>query len=267
MSENGSSKSSLFERFVPILLLISVGLAFGLGYLFKEVSDLKKGSASNTGTAATTTTTGAQPAPELSQDQIKETFDKAVVKFGKSNAKTLFIEVADPSCPFCHIAGGKNPELAKEVGDRFKYVSDGGTYIPPVPEMKKLVDEGKAAYAFIYKNGHGNGEMGTKALYCANDIGKFWEVHDKLYTNAGYKLLNEVVINDKTKSSELTDFLKDVADTGKLKECIESDKYDKRLAEDEVIAGEIGISGTPGFYVNTKSFAGAYSWKDIEPSI
>lgn len=267
MPDEPASKSRLFERFVPILLLISVGLAFGLGYLFKEVSNLKNGVAPSTGATTTTTATGAQPVAQLSQDQVKSAFERAAVKFGKSDAKTLFIEVADPSCPFCHVASGKNPELAKQMGDRFTYASDGGTYIPPTPEMKKLVDDGLASYAFIYRNGHGNGEMGTRALYCANDQSKFWEVHDKLYTNEGYKLLNEVVLNDKAKSKELTDFLSGSADTDKLKACLDSDKYDKKLAEDEVIAGEIGVSGTPGFYINTKNFAGAYSWKDMEPSI
>ncbi len=261
MSE--SSKSSVFERLVPILLLASIGFAFGIGYLFKEVSDLKKGGANVPAAAAP----AAQPATQLSQDQVKSAFDKALVKFGKSDAKTVFIEAADPSCPFCHIAGGKNPELAKEVGTRFQYQSDGGEYIPPVPEMKKLMEAGKASYAFVYRNGHGNGEMGTKALYCAFDQGKFWEVHDKLYTNAGYKLLNETVLNDKSKSKELADFLKGAADMAKLKECVDSGKYDARLTEDEGIAGDIGITGTPGFYINTANFAGAYSWKDMESSI
>lgn len=76
----------------------------------------------------------------------------------------------------------------------------GGTYVAPVPEMKRLVDEGKAAFVFIYTNGHGNGEMGTKAMYCAHEKGNFWPVHDKLMSSEGYGLLNDVVKNDKTKS-------------------------------------------------------------------
>lgn len=266
MSEKGESsqKGGILERLVPALLVISVLLAFGLGYLFKEVSDLKKGG----GAAVDTTAAGAPVQPvQLSQDQVKDAFNKSAVKFGKDSAKTLFIEVADPSCPFCHIATGKNPELAVQVGPNFKYVSDGGTYVPPVPEMKKLLDKGEASYAFIYRNGHGNGEMGTKALYCANDQGKFWEVHDKLYTNAGYELLNNVVLNDKAKSNELVDFIGSAADAGKLKECLNSGKYDKRLAEDEALAGDLGVSGTPGFYINTTNFAGAYNWEEMKSSI
>lgn len=264
MSENGSSKVSLLERFVPILLVLSVALAFVVGVLWQKVNSSEKTG----GTTLTEKTDGnQQPKVQVSLDQIKSAFDKAVVKFGKSDAKIVFIEAADPSCPFCHIAAGKNSELAKQVGDRFTYISDGGTYIPPVPEMKKLVDQGKASYAFIYRNGHGNGEMGTKALYCAQDQGKFWQVHDKIYSNAGYDLLNKTVLNDKTKSKELTDFLKEVVDATKLRECIDSGKYDSKLAEDEKVAGDLGITGTPGYYINTKNFEGAYSWNDMKSSL
>jgi hypothetical protein len=77
--------------------------------------------------------------------------------------------------------------------------SKGGTYKAPVLEMKKLVDEGKASFVYIYYPGHGAGEMGTKSMYCAQEKGLFWQVHDLLMTDAGYKLMNETVKNDKTK--------------------------------------------------------------------
>jgi protein-disulfide isomerase len=266
MSESEPFKRNLFDRFVPVLLVATIALAFVVGVLWQRVNSIEKGG---TATTATTTTQaqGAEPIAELTDDQLKDAFDKAIIKFGKNDAKNVFIEVADPSCPFCHIAGGNNPELAGEVGDRFKYKSAGGSYIPPVPEMKKLLDSGKASYAFFYKNGHGNGEMGTKALYCAFEQGKYWEAHDKLYSNAGYKLLNETVRNDKAKSQDLSDFLKGAVDAEILKICLDSGKFDQRLSEDESLSGSIGITGTPGFYINTKNFAGAYGWEDMKASL
>lgn len=206
-------------------------------------------------------------ASAVSLDLIKGLFKEGNIVFGDKNSKNLLVEVADPSCPYCHVAAGHNSELNNQVGDRFKLVADGGTYVAPVPEMKKLVDAGKAAFVWIYSPGHGNGEMGTKAMYCAYEKGKFWEVHDKLMTSAGYEILNNVVKNDKSKTAELITFLGSAVDSSFLKQCLDSGKYDSKLQADIAVATSLGVSGTPGFYINTTNFAGAYSWKDMVSAV
>ncbi|MBI4039024.1 DsbA family protein [Candidatus Daviesbacteria bacterium] len=213
----------------------------------------------------------AQPqpqAPAVTLDTIKDLFsnNKNLI-LGDKNAKNLLVEVADPSCPFCHIAAGLNPALNKQSGPRFTLVADGGTYVAPVPEMKKLVDAGRAALVYIYTPGHGNGEMGTKAMYCSNEKGKFWPVHDKLMTSEGYDLLNNTVKNDKSKSQELANFLSEVFNAADMKACLDSGKYDAKLPEDTQTAQKLGVNGTPGFFINTTNFAGAYSWKDMESAV
>lgn len=242
-----------------ILLVIS---SFVIGSLYTKVTYLEKSGAPTTTTQQPTTQ--QPPQPTVTLDQVKEVFNKSLVKFGDDKKKLLLIEVADPSCPYCHVAAGLNPELNKQVGDRFTLVSDGGTYVAPVPEMKKLIDSGNASFAWLYTPGHGNGEMGTKALYCAFEKEKFWEVHDKIMTAEGYDFLNNSVKNDKAKSGELSQFLASVFDPTAMKTCLDSGKYDNRLTEDVALASGIGISGTPGFYINAINFAGAYSWKDME---
>ena len=52
-----------------------------------------------------------------------------------------------------------------------------------------------------------------------------------------------------------------------IKNCIDSGKYDSKLIEDTKLASSIGINGTPGFFVNTTAFAGAYSYKDMESAV
>ncbi len=209
----------------------------------------------------------APQTPKVTQDTIKALFNDKNITFGDKNSKNLMVEVADPSCPFCHVAAGHNPSLNKQMGTQFTVVADGGTYIPPVPEMKKLVDSGKAALVYIYTPGHGNGEMGTKALYCANEKGKFWPAHDKLMSPEGYDLLNTQVKNDKSKSQEVASFLSDVVNSTDLKTCLDSGKYDAKLTEDVATARSLGVSGTPGFFINTTNFSGAYSWKDMQSSV
>ena len=252
-----------------ILVILLAAASFLIGRLSAQVEYLKGGA----GTAAAPTAAPQQPAQQpqaaaVTLDQVKALVDsKNNIAFGDKNKKLIFVEFSDPSCPYCHIAGGKNPELNKQVGSQFTLVADGGTYVAPVPEMKKLVDSGKAAFVWLYANGHGNGEMATKALYCAYEKGKFWPVHDTLMSNKGYDFINNTVKNDKTKSAELAEFLKQVISSNDMKSCLDSGKYDSRTAEDQALATSMGFSGTPHFFVNTQPFVGAYSFKDMESAV
>lgn len=249
-----------------ILVVLLVVAAFALGSLYTRVKYLEKGTASNA-TANETANAKAPAIPTIGINQVKDAFNKSLIKFGDSNKKVIFLEVADPSCPYCQVAGGHNKEINNQAGDRFKMVADGGTYVAPVPEMEKLVDSGKASFAYIYMPGHGNGEMGTKAMYCAFAAGKYWEVHDKLMINDGYALMNNTVKNDKAKAAEVADFLKSVFDPAEMKKCLDSGKYDAQLQTDIGLASTLNVSGTPGFFINANSFAGAYSYKDMEAAV
>lgn len=254
----------------PLLMPIAVVLAaliLGISMVIAAGRIGTIGTTTTTGTTTTSTGTTTPATGSASLDTIRGLFAGDYVKFGNADSKVLFVEVADPSCPYCHIAGGKNPELNKEAGAQFTLVADGGSYIAPVEEMRKLIDEGKAGYMYIYSPGHGAGEMAMKALYCAYEKGKFWEAHDILMTDAGYSFINDTVANDKAKSQQMADFIKAAVDPSFTKSCLDSGKYDARLTADTTTAASIGISGTPGFYVNDKTFAGAYSWTEMKPTV
>jgi len=265
-----SSKKGLIEKIVPVLLVLSIGLAFIVGILWEKVSNLEKGGVTTPATTTTTANAGAAQPTTVTLDTIKGLFSKDLIKFGDAKRKVLFVEISDPSCPYCQAATGLNPKLNQQMdttSNRFKLVSDGGTYLAPVPEMKKLVDAGKASLVYIYYPGHGNGEMGMKALYCAQEKGKFWEVNDLLMTDAGYTLMNTTVQNDKTKSGTVADFLKSAVDATFMKSCLDSGKYDARLASDQDIVKSLPFQGTPDFFVNTTNFAGAYNWTDMKSAV
>ncbi len=264
------TKSGLAEKLLPAILVVLVALSIGVGALWQKVENIGKGSQA---LGAATTQPQATTQPKIDIAQIKDLFSKDLIKLGGDDKKVTFVEVGDPSCPYCHIAGGRNGELNKSAG--FALTADGGTYIAPVPEMEKLVKDGKASFIYIYYPGHGNGEMAMKALYCANEKGKFWETNDILMSQKGYEIQNGVdvknqpitgiiVKNDKTKSKELANFLKEAVDPTFMKECLDSGKYDGRLAADMTIASSLNISGTPGFFVNDNTFPGAYSWNDMK---
>lgn len=256
------------QKSTPVLIVLLVVAAFLIGKFYTENQFLKGGPIpATTGTTATPQAAQPQQPPAIKIEQVKDAFSKSLVKFGDVNSKLVMLEISDPSCPYCHVAAGLNGALNKQMGSQFTLIADGGTYIAPVVEMKKLVDEKKASFAWIYSPGHGNGEMGTKAMYCAYEKGKFWEVHDKIMTNESYNLLNNTIKNDKAKSGDLAEFLKDVFDPVAMKTCLDSGKYDAVLQTDQGLARGLGVSGTPGFYINATNFAGAYSYTDMKSAV
>lgn len=244
-----------------VVLLLVVAAFFG-GYYFSK----SNGASTNTPTAAPTVAQQAA-AESVTIDQVKALFNDKNMVFGDKNSKLLIVEFSDPSCPYCGVASGKNPALNKQTGSQFTLKSDGGAYVAPEAEIKKLVDSGKAGFVWLYAMGHGNGELATQALYCANESGKFWQVHDLLMSDKGYTLINNTVKNDKSKSGVLADFLKSAVDSKTLKGCIDSGKYANRLTEDETIAKQMAFRGTPYFIVNTSRFVGAYSFTDMQSAV
>jgi len=251
------NKKSNFNQILIIIALVAIG--FYLGFIFPGVKD---SSSDVMGEDVVTQQSAQETAVGI--DEVKSAFNNAAIKFGDDSRKVIFLEISDPSCPYCNIAAGYNSELNSQAGSNFKLVEDGGTYVAPVKEMKKLVDSGDASFAMLYQNGHGNGEMAMKALYCANEVGKFWEAKALLFSGDGYDLINENVKNDKTKSGVLADFLAPVVDKNTMKSCLDSGKYDAQLSTDSSTATSLGVQGTPGFFVNDKNYAGAYSYSDME---
>jgi len=252
-------KQAITQYLMVILLVVG---AYFLG-VYKTKSEMLASGAANTVAQVGQQPQQQAPVTSVDMEKIKGLFDGKHITFGKKDAKTIITEVSDTSCPFCHIAGGLHPEL-NGTSAQFKLVKDGGTYVAPVAEIKKLVESGDASFVFLYSNGHGNGEVGAQALYCAHDQGKFWEAHDILMTKAGYDLINEVVKNDLTKSSELVKLVAGVLDGKKLQSCLDSKKYEKQPAEEMAFVQGLGFGATPTFFVNDKVVEGAQPWSAFE---
>lgn len=251
---------------IPILVGAVIVAAFAVGYLYGRLSVYESGKAGTTPTKQQQAQTATpEPASAVTLDMIKGLFaDSSNISFGDASKKILFVEFSDPSCPYCHIAAGKNADL---LTGRFATKAQGGSYVPPIPEMKKLVDQGKAGYVWLYSFGHGNGELATQALYCAKEQNKFWEAHDLLMSSAGYTLMNETIKSDLTKIDPLVSFLSKGVDGAQLKTCLQSKKYAGRVAADQQKGEAFGINGTPGFFINAKAFAGAYSFTDMQSAV
>src|SRR3972149_9025209 len=99
MPEKSSSKMGLLEKFVPILLVITVILAGVVGALWQKVSTLEKGGTS------LVTDTAAQPdasgkLAEADAKKVEKPGDKDHIR-GSLDAQIFLIEYSDLECPFC----------------------------------------------------------------------------------------------------------------------------------------------------------------------
>src|SRR5258706_3503760 len=117
----------LSEYYVPVLVLLLLVASFFVGRLSAQVEALKKGNT----TAAIVAPTAQQPTqPTVTQDQLNGLFGGKNITFGNKDSKLVFVEFSDPSCPWCHVAAGKDPEVTTQMGKKLS--TDGGGYVGPV---------------------------------------------------------------------------------------------------------------------------------------
>ncbi|MBI4896095.1 MAG: thioredoxin domain-containing protein [Candidatus Aenigmarchaeota archaeon] len=210
-----------------ILLLV---VAFSAGYMI--------GNSSTTGLVTGNNQPNDNTPPVA---QIKLTVGDAPV-MGQANAPLTIIVFSDFSCPYCGGATGLN----KDVVDYFK--SQSPTWEPAVPGIiNDYVKTGKAKLVFKYFPGHGSGSEAMKLALCANEQGKFWDVHDKFFANQ----------NNITDVALLKTLVAQTgADMTKINECYASGKYTNRLMTDAAeLPQDPKGQGTPTFFIgNDKGY-------------
>ena len=89
----------------------------------------------------------------------------------------------------------------------------------------------------------------------ANEQGKFWEYHDKLFGNPGAgKLKREFLVQYATELG---------LDMKKFESAIDSAKYKAAIDADAAEAASLGATGTPAFFVNGKYLSGAKPFEEF----
>jgi len=146
---------------------------------------------------------------------------------GNPNAPITIIEFSDFQCPFCarfHVE--TLPLIMNE------YINDG---------QVKLVFRD-----FPIQSIHPNALPASVAAECANEQGKFKEMHDILFENQ-----NEW--NNKNADNVIISFNQYALEIGleeeKFDSCLKNGKYVEEIQKDLDDGRAYGISGTPGFFV------------------
>jgi len=100
---------------------------------------------------------------------------------------------------------------------------------------------------------HPNAMGAALASEAARSQGKFWEFHDKLFENQNQLAVEDLKKYAKEMGLDTTRFEKDLVDLQKK----------KRVEDDMAEAKALGITGTPGFFVNGHYLSGAKPFEEF----
>jgi protein-disulfide isomerase len=106
----------------------------------------------------------------------------------------------------------------------------------------------------------------AEASDCANDQGKFWEYHDKLWETYDTNLAQAQTGTDALVTA-LKGYASDLGlDTTAFNDCLDTDKYASEVSKDAQDAQSYGVGGTPSFFINGQQVTGAIPFADYQDS-
>jgi protein-disulfide isomerase len=153
---------------------------------------------------------------------------------GPPNAPVTVVEFSDFQCPYCARAAPVVKEIREHFGDKVRVVFRDF----PLPMHK---DAAKAA------------EAGA----CAREQGKFWEMHDKLFSDQNH--LGVAELKESAKALGL--------DAEAFNSCLDSGRHEATWKENTRDGERYGVSGTPFFFVNGRILSGAVPFEAFKAVI
>jgi protein-disulfide isomerase len=143
---------------------------------------------------------------------------------GGANAPVTIVEFSDFECPFCGRAVETLQQIEKTYGDRVRIVF--------------------RDYPLIM---HRTAKRAAEAAHCADEQGKFWPMHDRLFSKGG-------AISD----SDIELFAQQAKlDQNAFDACLASGKYKDAWKPSADEGARVGVTSTPSFFVNGRMIVGA----------
>ncbi len=154
---------------------------------------------------------------------------------GPANAPVTLAEFSDFHCPFCSRVSSTISDLMKAYPGKIRRV----WYHNPLAM-------------------HQGAEQTHQASECAAEQGKFWEYHDKLFSNVGgFK-----------DTAAFMSAAKDLGlDQKKFQGCMDSGKYKDKVKANVAKGSSLGVRGTPYFLINGQPVSGAQPLENFKTAV
>ncbi len=92
---------------------------------------------------------------------------------------------------------------------------------------------------------------------CANDQGKFWEMHNKMFGDQAKLDIPSL----KASATSIG------MDGTKFSQCLDTGKFQAVVKEDQAAGAKLGVSGTPAFFINGVMLSGAQPIEEFKKVI
>lgn len=146
---------------------------------------------------------------------------------GRSAAPVTLVEFSDFQCPYCSRSQETLLAVQKQYGDRLRL----------------------AFKQFPLEQIHENARVAAEASLCANDQRKFWELHDWMFANVQKLSRDDIVAAAPGLGIVVEPFSR----------CIDEHHHAKDVDADLALGQQIGVGGTPAFFVNGRLISGSVS--------
>jgi protein-disulfide isomerase len=150
---------------------------------------------------------------------------------GPEGAPVTIVEFSDFQCGYCKAVESTLREILKNYPKQVRLVYR--QY--PIPAIHP--DAFKAAEASV----------------CAGAQGRFWEMHDLMFTEPGG--LKEDALKARAVKLQL--------DAAAFNSCLQSGKFADRVRQDVRDGSRAGVSGTPALFINGRLLTGAQPYAEI----
>ena len=166
-------------------------------------------------------------------------------QLGKADAKVTIIEFGDYQCPLCRV-------FWRDTLPRIK---------------KEYVDTGRVRIVFRdfpIQDIHPEATVTAMAGECAEDQGKFWEFHDKAFREQDHRGRDIV----RYKVADVKRWAMDIGlEAAAFNECLDSERHKAEVEKDYKDGADIGMTGTPVFFINGRAVVGAHPFATFQKVI
>ncbi len=153
---------------------------------------------------------------------------------GSDGAPITIVEFSDYECPFCVRA----EETVKQV-------------------MKEYEGKVRLVYRDFPLPFHPHAQKAAEAAHCAGDQGKYWDMHEALFANP--QALAPDDLKGRAKKLGL--------DAPRFDKCLDSGEMAKLVDDNRKAGTDVGVSGTPAFFVNGVLISGAQPLSEFKAII
>lgn len=224
----------------PILVILLVIVAFLAGMFWTKIRYVESGKAPEEAAQASPAPGAPQEGAPLSEEQINKIVSSGAATKGKESAPVAIVEFSEYQCPFCgRYIAETYPQILEEYGDQIYYIFHD--------------------YPLSF---HQHAQKMAEVARCAGDQDQYWEMHDLIFEN------QEVWSSKQNVETDINSYVSQLGlDKEGFDDCLVSGKYTQAVKDDFELGTEVGVQGTPTFFINGQKIVGAQPFESFKAII